>query len=317
MKKISNWISDLDKSQWFMITVSAILFVLGIQSFVQVAHIFPAGVGAFASGITFIFNSLIPYVNIIYLALNIPLIMFAIWKKVKPKFIIKTIYFLVLQAAFGTVFIYEPLTNYVSHMVWENSKVISDVWPVFILAILGGFVNGLATAISYRYGGSTGGSDIIVYYYSTQKKKQIGTSSIIISIFFVFIGFGMSIVNNEEMKAEWLPILAATFIYIAIIAFIVNMLYPKYSKINVYISSTNKIDEIINHLRDSKYNHAFQIIEYTAGYSLKKNRKIFTTMLLLEFKSVKDELEKIDPNIWISASLVKRQVGIFNTAKVE
>ncbi|MCK5945907.1 MAG: YitT family protein [Mycoplasmataceae bacterium] len=307
---------------WIMIFVAAILYTIGIQMFVQVAGTFSVGLGAFAQLFTMLIKGLENYFSIIYLIINIPILAF-FWKNLKKQFRIKTTVFLLVQASLGALFLIPEVKEtiigaikFTSPNTTDPEVIRNEVWPIFVLALLGGLFVGTSTAIAWKRGGSTAGSDIIVYYFSTKKKQPVGTMMLIISLGIMVFSFIVGLIFSQEHRNHWLMVLASTSAYIFVTSTIVNRIYPKYSKVKMEIHSS-KSKEIIKYLDSDKYNHSFQWSKRVSGYTKKPKDVISTVMLLLEVKDIIKDLKQIDPNVWIMETKIKRVVGQFNTSKVD
>ena len=307
---------------WIMIFVAAILYTIGIQMFVQVAGTFSVGLGAFAQLFTMLIKGLENYFSIIYLIINIPILAF-FWKNLKKQFRIKTTAFLLIQAVLGTLFLIPEVKEtiigeirFTTPNTTDVETIRNQVWPTFVLALLGGLFVGTSTAIAWKRGGSTAGSDIIVYYFSTKKKQPVGTMMLIISLGIMIFSFIVGLIFSKEHRDHWLVVLASTGSYIFVSSTIVNIIYPKYSKVKMEIHSS-KSKEVIKYLDSLKYNHSFQWSKQVSGYTKKPKDVISTVMLLLEVKDVVKDLKKIDPKIWIMETKIKKVIGQFDTTKVE
>lgn len=311
--------SVIKTKKWYaylMIFISAILFTFSIQAFIQVAKSFTSGVSSISLVPTLLIDDIGPYTTVIYLGLNIPLLIMY-WKKIKKDFIYKTTFFLVSSAAFGLLFMFDGVTDWTHHLVIKHPEnVLDDVWPIFLLSSLGGLFVGGSIAITWKFGGSSGGGDIITYYYSTKKKVSIGLASFFVSMAFVAIAFITTISIKENLRASAFPILTSTILYVGISSFMINTIYPKYSKIHVEIHSS-KINEITKYLKKTKYPHSWQIVDFKSGYLNADKKMILTVMLLVEFKEIRKQLKTIDESVWISATSVRSQFGKFNTVRVD
>ena len=307
---------------WVIILISAVLYTIGIQMFVQVAGTFSVGLGAFAQLFTITIHALKNYFSIIYLIINIP-ILIIFWKSLKKDFRIKTTVFLVVQAGLGSLFLIPEVKDavvgsirFTTNHTTSIQDIRDQVWPIIVLAMLGGIFVGASTSIAWKKGGSTAGSDIIVYYFSTKKKKPVGTIMLLISFIVMAFSFSVTLIVEPSSREHWLIVIVSTMAYVLITSSMVNMFYPKYSKVKIEIHS-DKSKEIIKYLDSDKYNHSFQWVKHTSGYTKKDKNIIITVMLLLEVKTVVKELKRIDPNIWILETDVRRVTGSFNTTKVD
>lgn len=300
-----------------MITLGAILYTLGLQGFLQVARTFSSGLGAIAALPTFILPSLIPYVSFIYFALNLPLIIY-FWNKNRRKFMYRTTYFLVLQTIFGAFFLFPDLHQSIGNLLnlHEDTNVRTEVWPIFILAIMGAVLMGMAIGICWKYGGSTGGTDLITYYFSTKRKIDVVIPMFIIALIFVLFSFVFSVSFNNEMREYWLITIFSSLSYVLITIALVNWIYPKYRKVYINVVS-DKATDISTFFKSNKFNHPWQLETFTSGYHNRDKKRIVSIVFLLEVKEIIKEIQTIDPNCWISIMSVQKTIGNFDTSRIE
>lgn len=291
---------------------AAVLYTIGLQGFLQVAKTFATGVSAFGALPTFIWDDLTPYVSFIIFGLNIPILLF-FWKKNKKRFMIKTIFFLVIQTLLGALFIFPGVSNIFDNLLHYPRK---DGWPIIIMSLIGSTLIGFSVGIAWKFGGSTGGTDIITYYYSTKKQKSVGSILFIISLSILAFSFTVAISVNEDMRARWLMTLFSSLAYILVTSSIVNFIYPKYSKVELVITS-DKIDLIWKALIKDEYWHSWRVVQYVSGFHKSKKKEIRTIIFLLEAKEVIRFIQTIDPNAWISITEVKKVAGQLNQTVVD
>ncbi|QGZ97369.1 hypothetical protein GE118_00945 [Mycoplasma sp. NEAQ87857] len=190
-------------------------------------------------------------------------------------------------------------------------------WPILVYGIIGATLVGSGIALSWKAGGSTGGTDIIAYYFSTKSKKSVGnilsivaiTSAITFLIIYAFVkpNYGHVIIGMREIS---------TFIYILFSTIVVNLLYPKYKKIKLTIISSEP-HKIIAYFKLINYWHSYRIVRFKSGYTGKYSYQIETVVLLLESNNLIHDFKLIDPNIWINMTKVNKIIGKFNTQFVE
>lgn len=312
---------------YFIIFISAIIYTIGIQGFIQVAKVFSAGLGAFAQLPTLMApETLGQYFSLFYLAFNLPLIVI-FWKKNKAKFMYRTMFFLIVQTAIGALFFIPEIGgdkygeggifSDLMGLGWSNhiNNAVTAKWPIVILAILGALFVASSMGLSWKYGGSTGGTDIIAYYYSTKKQKAIGTTMMIISFMIIGFSFAITIGVNEEMRKHWLMSLTGSMAYIMISGMIMDKIYPKFKKVEARIVSP-KWKEIIDELEKADYNHSWRTSEYTSRKGV-EGREIITVAFWLETKDLVKLVHKVDPEAWISLNEVRAVVGRLNAPKLE
>lgn len=303
---------------YVVIFLAAIVYTIGLQGFLQVARIFSTGISAFAALPTFLDTDLIPYVSLFAFALNIPLVIF-FWKKNKRRFMIKTIYFLVIQAALGSLFIIHEVNDVFKTLLFYNQISDSprkDGWPILLMGAIGATLMGFAMGVSWKFGGSTGGTDMITYYYSSKRQKSVGSIMFIISTAILMFSFAIAVATNKDMRDYWLLSLAASIGYILVLTVIINFVYPKYSKVELTISS-EKVSEISKAFKDTGYQHSWRIEEFESGYHKRKSKQIKTIIFLLESRDIIRFVHSVDPHAWISMVEVKKVWGRFNQTVIE
>lgn len=311
---------------YLMIALSALLYIFGLQSLMTAARTLPAGLGAFAMLPIVIEPTLSKYFSFFYLALNIPLMLLFI-KKIKPKFLLRTSFFLVITTLIGILQLIPEVDNFFVNTLEqlivkkEAGKTLEEttydkVWPMLALPAIAGVLVGAGVALSWKYGGSTAGADIVTYYYSTKKKKQVGTVTMFVSLAILASTFSVFLATNDKgLKSVWFASIAGSIIYIMMSGIIVNNIYPKYKKVAVEIHST-KMDDITKWM-DANYKHAYRVESSISNYAKCTKQHIVTVMLLLETKDFVKSIKTIDEEAWISVARIEKTFGKFDTTPVE
>lgn len=211
----------------------------------------------------------------------------------------------------------------------ENGKTlgVQKGWPIFVYTLVAVGLLGVAGAISWKCGGSTGGTDVIAYYYSTKKRKSIGSltmilGAIIVSTSLIVIWslsqFGPSNikVNINGFESLFSLQTLSTAIYVVLYGKIVNAIYPKYEKQIIKIDTVN-LDLITNFLKQINYNHPYKIHTLTSGKTGQPIYSIETVVLLLEAEDLIKKIKIIDPSAWVSKVDVRKIYGRFDYSRVE
>lgn len=336
------------KRVWW-IFVSAIIFNLGIIAFMKKAETIPSGLSGVPTLLILAVPKLEPWFAVLYLAFNVPLFLGFGFKE-KRSFVLLTLGFMIFQIATNAIITYGPVYNWISQILnispgWQKDIVANGItyendnqFPVFVNGVIGSALLGISIGIAWKNGGSTGGTDIIAYYFSTKKKKSISRISFIIScissiLFLVIYAFVKP--HHETLKVEMWdtePIIASynptgykpiigmreftTLLYIIIHNILIEVIYPKYKKVTLEISTHNP-EIVLDYFKSVNYWHAYTIYEAKSGYSGDKVYKIESTMLLLETNSIISDLKSIDQTLWISIKPVSKVIGTFNTNYVE
>lgn len=333
------------KTSWksiLTIILCALFYSFGVINFLSNASLIPSGLSAISVTIVYVQKMLVPYLNLIYLALNIPLLIF-FWNKLKKKFMILTIIFLISNAGFGYVFGLNVIKDFFRNHVFvfmENAfepalpypyyyvnNLVYEGWPIFIYLILALVFCGPTSAVVWKFGASTGGTDVIAHYFSTKKKKEVGMFLMIVGysiascallVIFLLKNFGPSSIQNQINGFKNLIGVqtVASFVYIFSYGKIINMFYPKYKKVQLRID-TKEHDKVIEWLEKSEYWHPYKITESTSGYTKQKKYSIETIVLLLESDDISRRIKIVDPNAWISISPVSKIYGKFNYSFIE
>lgn len=133
---------------YLILTAAAFIYAVSISLFLDPNDIATGGV----TGMSILISRFVPLpTGTIVLLLNIPIVALGLWK-FGLRFIFSTMYTLV----FITVFI---------NMLAPFGAVTDDL---LIAAVIGGALTGLAIAIVFRAGGTTGGVDIIIKVMRTK-----------------------------------------------------------------------------------------------------------------------------------------------------
>lgn len=377
-----------NKKKVLLSVLASFFFAFGSTSLLTKAATIQTGLSSISMTISLILPITKPYLNFIYLLLNVPLIII-FWKKVKKQYIYSTLIFLLTNAIFGffigfdfgtlingkevsldslitqNILIFCPPTDYYESLyaqehglknimavnlrdytVWleqkmgtvNNDSIVETIkngktlgvqkgWPIFVYTLSAVGLLGAAGAISWKCGGSTGGSDIIAYYYSTKKRKSIGSltmilGSIIVSVSLIVIWslsqFGSYDIKRNINGFESLLGLQtlSTSMYIVLYGKIVNAIYPKYEKQIIKIDTVN-LELITNFLKQIHYNHPYKIHTLTSGKTGQTIYSIETVVLLLEAEDLIKKIKTIDPTAWVSKVDVKKIYGRFDYSSVE
>ena len=163
--------------KYFVITLAAILFGMGISLFIDPNNLAPGGV----SGLSIILSRIFPVQpGTLFLVLNLPIMILGAWK-------------------FGTKFIVSTL--YATLMVSVSTNLFEKLEPFTKNPLLGGVFGGSLVAIGIgwvlRAGATTGGTDIIVKCMK-QRKPYIKTGTIFLGVDAVIIGIGGIVFGNVE-----------------------------------------------------------------------------------------------------------------------
>ncbi|MBD5423405.1 MAG: YitT family protein [Mycoplasma sp.] len=319
-----------------IIIVCSIFYAFGQVHFMMKAGSVLDGVEAISVSMAYIIPVLKPYLTVLYLALNIPLIIF-FWRRVKKAFIITTLIFLFFNAIFGFIFGFEPVDNFISSKIivlWQNGTPNNDVnanidlgWPIFVYVILAVACCSPSAAIVWKLGSSTGGTDLIAYYISSKLKKPVGTFLMLTGTLMATIGILFLYLSKKFMPT---PISSniigfnhilggqtfGTYLYILLNGFVINLIYPKYNKVVLKID-TKEIDSVIDFLQSINFWHPYKIKSSISGYNKETVYSIESIVLLLESDDIAKKIKNYVPDAWISITPISRIYGRFDYSRID
>ncbi len=315
-----------------ILIVSSFLFSLGVKLFVSSAKTFSSGLGALPQFLTYITDLDQKYFSILYFAFNIPFLLIFFFL-VRRKFIILTFVWLLFQLSWGQSMEVIPgikdadpfhigLFKTMQEGKTTTVGLVKEKWAIIIQPCVGAVITGVGTAMAWKTGGSSGGADIVTYYISTRKQKSPGLVATLVSLSIaltmIVIQTIMKNVPVGDNPAQMLfgPITWGTLGYIFISSSILSKIYPRYKKVEVVISSA-KVEQIIRYFKYTGYIHGYNVSMMKSGYTGKDVKTIRTVMLFLELKPIIKKLKEIDPNVWISTTVVSGIIGNFNHKSVE
>ncbi|VEU59100.1 Uncharacterized BCR, YitT family COG1284 [Mesomycoplasma neurolyticum] len=309
------------------------MFSFAINVIFAKSKTIPTGLTALPSIITYIIPETKPYFSLMFLAFNIPLIIF-FWKKIKRKLIYMSLLWMAFQNIFNVIFNIEVLNKWlhfhfavdqefeemgIDKVIEENKK----IWPIIYYTFLGSTIIGLSLGIAWKNGATSGGSDFFTYYYSTKKKRSIGRVIIIFNLnvfifsFIILILFTNFKIGNTKIIHFFGVQAFSTILYIFISSYFINIIYPKYKKVEIDIYTTNNPNKILKYLKEINYWHSYNLWCGISGYTGNKIYKIKTICFYLESNWLLAEIYKVDPNIWVSFKNIERIKGNFDTSKMD
>ena len=326
-----------------VILICSVFYSFGIMMFLAKAATIPSGLSAISVSLAYIFPIVKPFLSFLYLGLNIPLILI-FWTKLKKKFLLLTIIFLVSNAVFGYIFSLPVIDEWFQNKIFvfidnangeitdENgeflsNQIIAQGWPVLLYVVLALTFCGPSGAIIWKKGASTGGTDLVAHFFSTKKKKDVGLFLTVVGcliaftaliIIWSFKNFGTAAIRQEinGFKNLFGVQAVGSVIYIYTTGVIINIMYPKYKKVLMRID-TKEHKLIVDWLEKSEYWHPYKIVESESGYTKQKIYSIESIVLLLESEDIARRIKKVEPNAWISVQPISRIYGRFNYSSVE
>ncbi|WP_033161329.1 YitT family protein [[Mycoplasma] collis] len=316
-----------------MIFISAFLFAFAINIILAKSKTIPTGLTSLPTIIVYIVPETKPYFGLMFFGFNIPLIII-FWNKIKKKIIYLSILWIFFQNIFNLIFTLIPeLTNWLNdHFsvskefdemgVDEALRQNKNIWPIIYYTFIGSTIVGLSLGIAWKQGATSGGTDFISYYYSRKKQKSVNKVIMLISLLIFVFSFILLIIFTKidlgDTKIyKFFGIQAfSTITYIFVNSYFLNIIYPKYKKVEIDIYTTEPV-KIIDYFKKINYWHSYNLWTGFSGYTGKKIYKIKTICLYLESNWLLSEIYKIDSKIWVSFKNIQKIKGNFNTSRVD
>ncbi|WP_406615311.1 DUF2179 domain-containing protein [Mycoplasmopsis hyopharyngis] len=349
-----------------IVFISALIFNFGINTFISRSETIPSCLTGLPTLLVLIFPKIKPYFALIYLAANVPLFL-TFGLKEKKSFVFLTLLFMIFQIPTNFIFTIPVVNEFLYNTFnltagWTKElKVVQvdppitqsyiienpNTWPILLYGILGAISIAVSIALTWKSGGSTGGTDIVIYYFATKSKKNVAFVFSIVSLtfslsFLVIFRFAkphtISYRDFEYLNIPsefpYIPEIAvkkrdevqhitsfgmrelSTLLYILINNIVLSIIYPKYAKVQLEISCSN-YENILKYFKRINFWHSYTIRTVKSGYTGNKIYIIDSVMLLLETKNIVLDIKKIEPTAWISIKPVRQAIGKFNTRFVE
>ncbi|MGL5042094.1 MAG: YitT family protein [Culicoidibacterales bacterium] len=272
-----------------------LLYAAGLHFFVQ-------SVGAYTGGVTGISQLLLLVLNkagiptitlgMLTIILNIPILIFG-WFKVERRFTILSVIAVFYIGVLLTIFEMLPIMH------------LSDELVVNI--IFGGILLGLGTAITLRYGGSTGGTDVILAYFASKNGKSFGGYSILINMIVVFSAAILEPTNTEGILI--------TIILFFLVSLVINQVHTKHKRFTVFIITSQPtvlVDQI--HIRCGR---GATVLPAVGTYAKTDKTVIMTVVSSYQIYMMKDIIAKNDPTAFVNIIPTKEIFGNFVNNKTE
>jgi len=288
-----------------MVTISTIIYCLGVMLFLEPAKLLSGGVTGAAQLISTLFEKIFNFkinLGLLVFLFNIPILIYG-WKNVSKRFVICSVISIVLQTIlmsgiiphidFGINTGINPITG---DAVGNSNKEMD----LLLLSILGGFVSGTGAALALRFGTSTGGVDILAQAISFKKNISIGYLSLIVNVVIAIIG---AVLYTSPAVAFY------TIVRIIVQSIVTDRIHTAYNYLKIEIITTRP-DEMSTELFND-VGRGITLLKATGAYTKEEKTILETIVSSYEVHRVIEDAKRIDPNAFISVSPVKFVVGNF------
>ena len=307
-KMLTNPLSDEWKKNLvcvIMVTISTIIYCMGVMWFLQPASLYSGGVTGIAQLIS---NSFSRFFNIkidlglIVFLINIPILIFG-WKKVSKRFVICSVISIILQTVLMNEII--PVVDFgintglnpITGVTFPGSGSEMDL---LLLSFVGGFISGVGSSLALRYGTSTGGVDILAQAVSFKKNISIGFISLVVNVIIAILG---ALLFGNPAVAFY------TIIRIIVQSVITDKVHTAYNflKVEIVTTKTQEVSELLL----SDIGRGITIINAIGAYTHTEKSVLEIIISSYEMHRVIDDAKRVDPSVFITVSPVRRVIGNF------
>ena len=271
--------------RYVFITLTALLYAVGIALFLNPNNLAPGGVSGIAIILKEIFPAL-PGVGMLILIINIPIMIIGAWK-FGIKFIISTLYTLIVSSVLIDVL----------PMILKMNAITND--PM-LASVIGGAVFGLGMGLMFRMETTTGGMDIIVKIIK-QKKPHMKTGQIYFLLDSAVLVASAFAFNNIEVA-----LYAAIAIYVSTIV-MDKAIYGGDEATLVYIISQKRKIIAIRMMQELEV--GVTMIQGMGAYSNGHTEVIMCVMKKQTLVKVRNILKEVDGEAFMIVSSAKEVFG--------
>lgn len=287
-----------------MVTISTIIYCMGVMWFLEPACLYSGGVTGIAQLLSNLSQLLIGKplnLGIIVFLINVPILIFG-WKKVSKRFVVCSVISIAIQTLLMNK--YFPFIDFGINS-GENPITLITVegsgsMDMLLLSIMGGFVCGVGSSLALRYGTSTGGVDILAQAISFKKNLSIGFMSLVVNVTIALLG---ALVFGNPAIAFY------TIVRIIVQSVVTDKIHTAYNFLRVEIITT-KPEEISQKLIEN-IGRGITVVNAMGAYTHTEKTILETIISSYEVHRVIDNAKSIDPGVFITVSPVRTVVGNF------
>ena len=280
--------------EYLLMAVGMFLYAFG-----WVACVIPAGgMGGGATGLSMIFNAIIPAISIgtFVFIINAVLLIIAGFI-VGWNFGIKTIYCIavlsVAMDAWGVLIPENLLVIYTENIDSHN----------ILLVILGAVLAGAGVALSFSQGGSTGGTDIVAMIIN--KYKTISYGKIVISSDFFIIGSSLFIATDI---ASGIATVIYGYIMVAVFGYTVDLIQSGNQQSSQIFIISPKYEEIADAI-NNEANRGATLIDGKGWYSKRECQIVMVVCRKRDASGILKIARRIDDRAFITMGSVMGVYG--------
>ncbi len=279
-----------DVAYLFMIVISALLYAVGMQSFVKSGNLYPGGFAGIARLVSISSHRYL-HVTIsfgaVYFLLNLIVTVF-IWKRIGHKFVLYSFIWYTLSSIFIIVIKLPHITQ-----------------DMLLVSVFGGLINGVAIGIALRSNASSGGTDFIAMDLSRRLHKStwnymLGLNAVVLVIAGISFGWKQALYS-------------IIFQYVS--TTVVNGMYQRFKvcRLEIITDSPDEVREVVFEV----CHHGITKVSVEGAYRNARHSMLITSINAFQVNSTIDAIKRIDPKAFISVSQVERIVGNYYQKPIE
>lgn len=280
-----------DGIPFVIVVLSSVIYAIGFVWFLAPVGVYAGGLTGLAQLISelFAFADVNMNIGLLLFILNVPIVLIG-FRFVSKRFAIYSVISVVLQSILTSgVF---PFADFIINT--------GSTLDPLVCSIIGAVLTGFACGLALKFGTSTGGIDIIAQAATLKDSKiSIGMITMIVNIAIGCIGGGL-----VQGKPD---VIIYTLIRIILTSLTVDKIHTAYSYVSLNIISTKSEDMTDIILKET--HRGCTIINAEGAYFKDRKFDIFMVVSSYEIQQTIDLIKKIDPNVFVVVSPVKRIYG--------
>ncbi|NOU97948.1 DUF2179 domain-containing protein [Paenibacillus sp. LMG 31456] len=256
------WIGPL-----LSIIISSALIAVAFNLFLVPQQLLSGGL----SGISMIVSYFTGWsISLVFLLSNLPVVLFGLIR-IGRKFIVLSVVSVIMTSWF--------LRLIPTFVVAQDNM---------LAAVTGGVLIGIASGMSMRAGGSTGGFDIIGSILTQKRDFPLGTT--------LFILNGVVIVALGYFKTDW-DLALNSMLSIFITGKIIDTIHTRHLKVTVYIITQSK-DALLERLM--LLQRGVTILTTEGAYTKKEQHMLMTVTTRYDLVSLQNMIKSTDPDAFVN-----------------
>jgi len=258
--------------------IGSILAAIGLEIFLVPNNVIDGGI----VGVSIILSHLTKLkLGIFIVLINLPFIIVG-YKQIGKTFALHTLFSIISLALWISYF-------------HSFSEVTNDI---LLASIFGGIILGMGVGIIIRYGGSLDGTEIIAIILDKKSGFSIGE---------IIMFFNIFILGSAGLVFGWDKAMYSLITYF--IAFkVIDITIEGLDETKSVIIITNQPQEIADALM-ARLGRGITLLEGKGGYSKEAKSVLYSVITRLELAKLKNIINDIDPNAFVTVSSVHEVMG--------